>query len=155
MLGGTLVNEAKYELKRWTKWKRMIQLLEETRDQLYDMNKAIDYDPKIGLPGTGHDITHEKMLKLISECDQYNLIISEYEFLVNRLEKGITELLTKEQRQVCIIYANHPNNSSAREMAALEHGFSRATYYRLLGESFEILTAFLEPCTTDTKLILK
>lgn len=139
------MNEAKFELKRWTKWKRMIQLLEETKNQLYDMNKAIDYDPKIGMPGTGHDVTHEKMQKLISECEQYDLIISEYEFLVNRLEKGITELLTKEQRQVCIIYANHPNNSSAREMAALEHGFSERNYYRILNESCDILNDLLEP----------
>lgn len=138
------MNEAKYELKNWKKWKRTISLLEDSKNQLTDIRKGISVDFS-NLPGGNHKTVHEQLQHIIEERDKYDYVIAEYCFLVARLENAIYSLLTEEQKQVCIIYANYPNNSSKREYVALERGLSEKSYYRRLSESCKILNTILIP----------
>lgn len=145
------MNEAKYELKNWKKWKRTVQLLEETRNQLKDMKKGINIDP-FSMPGSGHKSTIENMNKIIEECEQYDQLIEYYNFFIERLERAVTELLDKKQREVCLIYANYPNYKK-REFEAMKSGYSAKTFYRILHDSIEELNAVL--CPFDSNMTVK
>lgn len=147
------MNEAKWELKNWKKWKRVVQLLEETKNDLLEASKGsnVDYSE---LPGGSHRPISNKFNKTIEECEKYDVVISQYKFFINRLEKALTEMLSEQQREVCIIYANHPNNSREREMVALKRGYAQATYYRLLKESFDVMDLVLVPLKFDSNLIV-
>lgn len=145
------MSEAKWELKNWCKWKRTVRLLEETRDQLKDTTQGICINTE-EMPGGAHKPITDKFNKIIEDCEKYDEIIKQYNFIIDRLEKAITELLSEEQRCICIIYANHPNNSKKREFEAMRKGFVQATYYRILKESFETLDCVLNPF--DSKLIV-
>lgn len=137
------MNEAKYELKNWKKWKRTVQLLEETRDQLKDMKKGINIDP-FSMPGSGHKNTIEQMDKIIEQCEQYDQLIEYYNFFINRLEKALIELLDETQREVCLIYANYAFYKK-REYVALTKGYSKTNFYKILKDSMELLNNVLEP----------
>lgn len=136
------MTEAKYELRNWTRWKRTVQLLEETRDQLADMKQGVNLNLN-EMPGGNHEPINQKFNEIIKQRDEYNDIIEEYYFFIDRLEKAITTLLNEEQREICIIYANYPNNSKKREFEALKKGYARATYYNILNDSIEILDKYL------------
>lgn len=138
------MNEARYELKHWKSWKRIVQLLESTKEELKDMKKAINLNTK-EMPGGNHTTINEKFNKIIEDCEKYDEVIKEYNFFINRLEKAIATLLNEEQREVCIIYANYPNNSNKREFEAIKKGYARSTYYDILKESIDILNSILEP----------
>ena len=137
------MNEAKYELKNWKKWKRTVQLLEETRDQLKDMKKGINIDP-FSMPGSGHKSTIEQMDKIIEQCEQYDQLIEYYNFFINRLEKALTELLDETQREVCLIYANY-KNFRQKEFEAIKKGYTTPTFYRILNDSCNLLNTVLSP----------
>ena len=145
------MNEAKYELKNWKKWKRTVQLLEETRDQLKDMKKGINID-LFSMPGSGHKSTIEQMDKIIEQCEQYDQLIEYYNFFINRLEKALTELLDETQREVCLIYA-HNRDYKKREFEAFKKGYAQKTFYRILNKSADILNDVLSPF--DRKMTVK
>lgn len=135
------MRESKYELANWKKWKYKINLLKETKEELKDMKKAIPIGSD-NMPGGSHISVIDKMQRIIDECDRYDDVISNYQFIVNRLERAIAALST-EERKVCIIFANNPYNHKAREMEALEKGFSRATFYRILDDVYSKLDDLL------------
>lgn len=135
------MRESKYELTNWKKWKYKINLLKETKEELKDMKKAIPIGSD-NMPGGSHISVIDKMQRIIDECDRYDDVISNYQFIVNRLERSIATL-SGEERKVCIIFANNPYNHKAREMEALEKGFSRATFYRILDDVYSKLDDLL------------
>lgn len=135
------MRESKYELTNWKKWKYKINLLKEIKEELKDMKKAIPIGSD-NMPGGSHISVIDKMQRIIDECDRYDDVISNYQFIVNRLERAIAALST-EERKVCIIFANNPYNHKAREMEALEKGFSRATFYRILDDVYSKLDDLL------------
>lgn len=137
------MSEAKWELKNWCKWKRTVRLLEETRDQLKDTTQGICINTE-EMPGGSHRPVTDKFNKIIEECDKYDEVIKQYNFIIDRLEKALTELLNVEQREVCILYANN-RDSNKREFMAIQVGYPKSTYYRILNESYDILDSFLEP----------
>lgn len=148
------MTEAKYELKNWTRWKRTVQLLEETRNELSDMKKGINID-LYEMPGGNHQPINDKFNKIIEQRDQYDEIIKEYNFFINRLENAIANLLNEEQREICIIYANHPKNSRKRELEAIKKGYARTTYYEILNNSINILDKYLSVFDNRRKYIKK
>ena len=101
------------------------------------------------MPGGSHEPINQKFNKIIEQRDQYDEIIKEYNFFINRLEKAITTLLNEEQREICIIYANNPNNSRKREFEAIKKGYARSTYYEILNSSVDILDKYL--CVLDNR----
>lgn len=135
------MRESRYELTNWKKWKHKIKLLEETKEELKDMKRAIPIGSE-NMPGGNHGSIISKMQNIIDECDRYDDVISNYQFIVNRLERAIATLST-EERKVCIIFANNPYNHKLREMEALEKGFSRATFYRILDDVYSKLDDML------------
>ena len=136
------MRESKYQLSNWKKWKYKIKLLEETRDELKDMRRAIPIGSE-EMPGGSHKSIINKMSRIVELCDEYDILINDYKFLVRRLESAIATL-DDDKRKVCIIYSNYPNNSCKREMEALERGLSRATFYRLLDSVYIELDELLE-----------
>lgn len=135
------MRESKYELINWTKWKRTSQLLKETRNQLKDMRRAIPIGSD-NMPGGNHSSVIANMQRVIDECDEYDTLISYYDFMVNRLERAIATL-NENERKVCIIFSNNPYNSDAREFDANEKGFSRATFYRIIEDIYDKLDDML------------
>lgn len=101
------------------------------------------------MPGGSHQSVNDKFNKIIEQREQYEEIIREYNFFINRLEKGIANLLNEEQREICIIYANYPNNSRRRELEAIKKGYARTTYYEILNTSIDILNKYL--CVLDNR----
>lgn len=137
------MQESKYQVKHWKKWKATSFLLKQTKKELANNIKAISYDNS--LPGGNHKTIFDKYNKLIEQLAEYDKHIEMYDTVVNFLENAIAELLNDEQREVIIIYANFPNkgDSDKRENKALEKGYSRAYYYRVLNEAFDILDSVL------------
>lgn len=134
------MRESKYELTNWKKWKYKINLLKETKEELKDMKKTVPISDN--MPGGSHTSVIDKMQRIIDECDRYDDVINNYQFIVNRLERAVATL-SVEERKVCIIFANNPYNHKAREMEALEKGFSRATFYRILDDVYSKLDDML------------
>lgn len=137
------MKEAKYQLQKWTTWKRTAQLLEETKTQIQNTTVSIRYDTD-DMPGGSHKSIHEKMALIIEEVGKYNDVINVYEFFVNRLEKAVNTLLSQEEKKIVLIYANN-ETSSQREIGALHEGFPERTYYRILEEACEKLEIVLNP----------
>lgn len=137
------MQESKYEVINWKKWKMTKELLIKTKNELYRDIKAISYDDS--LPGSSNKTVIEKYNKLIENIEKYEDYIKLYDVMINRLEDAIANLLNEKQRTVIIIYANNPNkgDSRKRESEALEKGFSRTYFYELIDESFEILDTVL------------
>lgn len=135
------MKESKYYLQNWKKWKRTVQLLEETRDELMDMKRAIPIGSD-NMPGGNHSSVIAKMQKIIDQCDQYNILISNYNFLINSLERAIT-VLNEEEKEVCIIFSNNPDNSDVREAIASKRGYSRSVFYRKLDDVYVKLDRLL------------
>lgn len=129
------IREARSELKQWRQWKRTIQLLEETKEEIMDTRKSTTYNSSISLPGGSHYSIHEKMQKIIETVQQYDVVISEYKFLVNRLEKTIQTLLTSEEKAVVLIFTN--------EEDYMDYGYSKSAYYRLLNNALMKIGAVL------------
>lgn len=135
------MKESKYYLQNWKKWKRTVQLLEETRDELMDMKRAIPIGSD-NMPGGNHSSVIAKMQKIIEQCDQYDILISNYNFLINSLERAIT-VLNEEEKEVCIIFSNNPDNSDLREALASKRGYSRSVFYRKLDDVYIKLNMLL------------
>lgn len=135
--------KARHDLKNWVEWKRTIELLEETKEQLIDMRKAISMRNHQELAGGQHLSIHSKMQRVIEECEQYDIVIKEYKFFVNRLEKAINTLLNKDEKDVIIIYVNNPTNTYKREKLANEKGISRSAYYNLLNSAIDKLNTVI------------
>lgn len=138
------MQESKFQVMNWKKWKATSLLLKNTKEELQNNIKAISYDNS--LPGGPHKTIFEKYNKLIDMLEKYDQHIEMYDTMVNNLENSITSLLNEDQRKVIIIYANYPNKgqSDEREKEALEKGYSRANFYRIANESFEILDSVLK-----------
>ena len=66
--------------------------------------------------------------------------------MINRLENAVAELLNEEERELVIIYSNHPfkGDSKSREEEALKAGYSRTNYYNKISEVFNILDTVLD-----------
>lgn len=138
------MQESKYQIIHWKAWKDTKRLLEETRDQLKDDRKAITYSNE--MPGTNHMSViqrYNKILEKVETCDDY---IYAYKVVIERLENCIATLLNQEQRKAVIIYANNPGKGESliREQEALKYGFSRAKFYELINQSFNILDMVLD-----------
>lgn len=138
------MQESKFQVINWKRWKATKKLLEETRDELRDDRKAISYS--IEMPGTGHKSIVQRYNKLIEDIDVYDELICAYNLFIERLEKCIASLLNQEQRIAIIIYANNPNKGESiiREQEALKQGFSRTKFYELINQSFTILDTVLD-----------
>lgn len=136
------MQESKYEVINWKRWKMTKELLVRTKNELYRDIKAILYDDS--LPGSNKTVV-QKYNKLIDDIEKYDDHIKAYDFMINRLEDAIANLLNEKQRTVIIIYANNPNkgDSRKRENEALEKGFSRTYFYELIDEAFKILDTVL------------
>jgi uncharacterized protein YifE (UPF0438 family) len=146
-----MMSRAKQDLQDWAGWKRTVSLLQETKALIQNTTLGIRYDTD-DMPGGNHQSIHQKMARIIEEVEKYDHVIGQYEFLINRLESGINTLLTKDEKEVVIIYANN-QTSEKREVEALVKGYSRASYYRILDIAIDKLDKVLQPL--DTKLILK
>lgn len=138
------MQESKFQVMNWKKWKATSLLLKNTKEELQNNIKAISYDNS--LPRGPHKTIFEKYNKLIDMLEKYDAHIKMYDTMINQLENCITTLLNEDQRKVIIIYANYPNKgqSDEREKEALEKGYSRANFYRIANESFEILDSVLK-----------
>lgn len=145
------MNEAKWELNNLNKWKKTVKLLEETKDDLRDMRVAIVIDPNSLPGGSAHETVFNKMNRIVEQCANYDVIIKNYNFMINRIEKAMDELLNVEQKEVCYIYANY-SESIERESVASKKGYTRASYYRILNKSLEILNEALLPSDTNLRL---
>lgn len=132
------MKESKYELKNWKRWKHILMLLNNTKEQL-EIKKAC-------LVNDDHSEIIEKINTLIDESKQYDKIIFYYKFFIERLEKSINDLLNKEEKICVLIYANDPDNASKREYSALEKGISRTAYYKILSNACNKLDKVLSPC---------
>lgn len=137
------MQESKYEVINWKKWKMTKELLVRTKNELYRDIKAISYDDS--LPGSSNKTVVEKYNKLIEDIEKYDDHIKAYDVMINRLEDAIASLLNEEQREVIIIFANNPKNGDGakRESEALKKGYSRAKFYDIAKESFDILDSVL------------
>ncbi|RGG80313.1 hypothetical protein DWW76_12705 [Coprobacillus sp. AF17-11AC] len=138
------MQESKYQVINWKKWKDTKRLLEETRDQLKDDRKAITYSNE--MPGTNHLSVIQRYNKILEKTELFDDYIYAYKVVIERLENCIASLLNQEQRKAVIIYANNPGKgeSGTREQEALKQGFSRAKFYELINQSFNILDAVLD-----------
>lgn len=137
------MQESKYQVINWKRWKDTKRLLEETRDQLKDDRKAITYSKE--MPGTNHMSVIQRYNKILENTDIYDGYIHAYKIVIERLENCIATLLNQEQRKAIIIYANNPGKgeSGMREQEALKQGFSRAKFYEVINQSFNILDTVL------------
>lgn len=138
------MQESKYQVISWKKWKDTKRLLEETRNQLKDDRKAITYSNE--MPGTNHLSVIQRYNKILEKTELFDDYIYAYKVVIERLENCIASLLNQEQRKAVIIYANNPGKgeSGIREQEALKQGFSRAKFYELINQSFNILDAVLD-----------
>ncbi len=130
------MKESKYELKNWKRWKHTLYLLKKTKLELN--NKKIIADDQ-------HRDISEKMQAIIKEIEQYDSIIFNYEFFIERLEEAVNSLLTNEEKTCVLIYANDPENAAKREYNALEKGISRTAYYKTLSNACNKLDKVLTP----------
>lgn len=137
------MSRAKQYLQDWASWKRTVNLLQETKVQLQNTTLGIRYDTD-DMPGGNHQSVHQKMARIIAETDKYDHVINQYKFLIDKLETAINTLLTKDERRVVIIYANH-QTSKKREVEALGNGYSRTVYYELLQNAIGKLDKVLDP----------
>lgn len=137
------MQESKYQVTHWKKWKATSLLLKQTKKELANNVKAISYDNS--LPGGSHKTIFEKYNRLTEELEKYDKHIMMYDAMINRLENSIASLLDEKQREVIVIYANFPSkgDSDKRENEALKKGYSIANFYRIARESFEILDTVL------------
>ena len=109
------MQESKYQIKNWKKWKATKYLLIQTKNELMNDIKAITYTDE--LPGGSHKSIADKYNKLIEDVKVYDDYIKAYDVLINRLENAVAELLNEEERELVIIYSNHPfkGDSKSRE----------------------------------------
>lgn len=147
------MQESKYQVLNWKFWKSMKATLEATKKDLTDDRRAISYS--LEMPGTGHATVIQRYNKLLEDIKVYDDHIHFYDVVIKRLESCIATLLNQEQREVIIIYANHPNkgDSSKREQEALKSGFSRSKFYEIANESFNILDEVLDIKAVKTKAL--
>lgn len=147
------MQESKFQVTHWKKWKAISLLLKQTKDELSNNIKGISYDDS--LPGGSHKTIFEKYNRLIENLEIYDDHIKVYDFMIKRLENAINELLNEKQREAIIIYANFPNkgDSDKRENKALEKGYSRTYYYKILNESFDILDAALSTIKDNNEIV--
>lgn len=144
------MQESKFYASHWKKWKHTLYLLESTKEDLQSDVKATSYSDE--LPGGSHKSVFEKYNKLLEQLEVYDQHIKMYRTVINHFEKCLNEKLTKEQRQVVIIYANNPGKgqSNKRELIANQNGYSTASYYRTLEESFKLLDEVLDIKSINT-----
>lgn len=135
------MQESKYQVSNWKKWKATRNLLASTKNELMNDIKAISYSNE--LPGGNHRSVIEKYNKLIEDLKIYDDYIRAYDIVINRLEDAITNLLNEEQRIIVLIYANC-RDSKKREEESLKKGISRTDFYRKLSEIFNILDEVLD-----------
>lgn len=138
------MQESKFQVIHWKKWKDTLRLLKETKRELqYDV-KAISYSNEA--IGSSHATVAEKYNKLIEQLNEYDSYITMYDTLIHNLERAIATLLNEEEREVIIIYANFPRKgqSDEREMSALSKGYSRSTFYDIAKQSFDKLDSYLD-----------
>lgn len=133
---GIGMKESKYELKNWKRWKHTLYLLKKTKQELN--NKKIITDNQ-------HQDISNRMQALTEKIDQYDLIILNYEFFIERLEDAVNSLLNDEEKICILIYANDPENATKREYKALEKGISRTAYYKTLSDACNKLDKVLSP----------
>lgn len=147
------MQESKYQVANWKKWKATRNLLASTKNELMNDVKAISYTNE--LPGGSHKSVAEKYNKLIDDLKIYDEYIRAYDVLIFRLENAITNLLNEEQRKILLIYANHPAKGDyrKREDEALLIGLSRSNYYSKLSDIFNILDDALVIDTKNNKKI--
>ena len=136
------MQESKYQIKNWKKWKATKYLLVQTKNELMNNIKAITYTNE--LPGGSHKSIADKYNKLIEDVKVYDDYIKAYGFLIDRLENAIATMLNKDQREAVIIYSNNP----------WKGGFSKSSFYDLLNESYNILDSVLDiGCKENTVII--
>lgn len=147
------MQESKYQVANWKKWKATRNLLASTKNILMNDIKAISYSNE--LPGGSHRSIIEKYNKLIDDLKIYDEYIRAYDVMIFRIENAITNLLNKEQRKILLIYANHPAKGDyrKREDEALLIGLSRSNYYNKLSDIFNILDDALVIDTKNNKKI--
>lgn len=147
------MQESKYQVANWKKWKATRNLLASTKNELMNNIKAISYSNE--LPGGSHRSVIEKYNKLIDDLKIYDEYIRAYDVMIFRIENAITNLLNKEQRKILLIYANHPAKGDyrKREDEALLIGLSRSNYYNKLSDIFNILDDALVIDTKNNKKI--
>lgn len=143
------MQESKYQVANWKKWKAIRNLLASTKNELMNDIKAISYSNE--LPGGNHRSVIEKYNKLIDDLKIYDEYIRAYDVVINRLEDAITNLLNEEQRIIVLIYANC-RDSKKREEESLKKGISRTDFYRKLAEIFNILDEILDSNKIGTNL---
>lgn len=143
------MQESKYQVANWKKWKATRNLLASTKNELMNDIKAINYSNE--LPGSGHIDVIEKYNKLIDDVKIYDEYIRAYDVVINHLENAITKLLNEEQRMLVLIYANY-RDSKKREEESLKKGISRTDFYRKLSEIFNILDEVLDSNKIGTNL---
>lgn len=146
------MQESKYQIKNWKRWKDSKRLLSQTKNELMKDIKAITYTNE--LPGGKHSDIASKYNKLIEDVKIYDEYIHAYDVLIWRLENAIATLLNEEQRKVIIIYANN-SDSKKREDEALKEGLSRTNFYAKLSESFDILDSILVLDPKENNELLK
>ena len=52
-------------------------------------------------------------------------------------------VLNEEEKEVCIIFSNNPDNSDVREAIASKRGYSRSVFYRKLDDVYIKLNMLL------------
>lgn len=148
------MQESKYQIKNWKKWKATKYLLIQTKNELMNDIKAIAYTDE--LPGGSHKSIADKYNKLIEDVKVYDDYIKAYGFFIDRLENAIATMLNKDQREAVIIYSNSPckGDCEKRISEALKAGFSKSSFYDLLTESYNILDSVLDiGCKENTAVI--
>lgn len=140
------MTESKYYLKNWKRWKRTVQLLEATKDDLKDMKKGLPVGSDT-MPGGSHKAVDKKINEIIERCEEYDEVIAKYNFLISHLENAIVMLLDEDLKEACMIYANNPNSSKKQVIKAIEVGLSERTYYNRLKEGTALLDTVLNPCS--------
>ncbi len=149
------MRKSKYYIKNWKRWKASLYSLKETKRDLENNIKAISYDSE--MPGGNHKSIFEEYDFVLDELEKYDKHINFYETVINKLERNINVLLTNEQKQVVIIYANHPyyGDYAKREKDAIDNGFSKTAFYDNLNKAFDILDTVLELKDETLEEILK
>lgn len=149
------MQEAKYQIKNWKKWKATKYLLIQTKNELMNNIKAITYTNE--LPGGSHKSIADKYNKLIEDVKIYDDYINAYGFFINRLENAIATMLNENQRKAVIIYSNNPYKGGyeKRIEEALKTGFSKSYFYDLLTESYEILGSVLDIECDENRTIIE
>ena len=160
------MQEAKYQIKNWKKWKATKYLLIQTKNELMNDIKAITYTDE--LPGGSHKSIADKYNKLIEDVKIYDDYINAYGFFINRLENAIATMLNENQRKAVIIYSNNPykggyekrieeakkllKNTNLRISQIAEY---TGYFYDLLTESYEILGSVLDIECDENRTIIE